>query len=198
VLEDPSELTPVRRKALVALAMQREPRGRTWARKYRDDPDIELRAAALFLAASLGDRTATEPITTLLREQSSSSYRYGLLLGLAELLDPAEFEAHAAPAQRFESEYESAHRIARFRSGGADTRAALFREMLASSFPNERQLAVRDLLAREQIGELTSLLAEWENVAPSVRATVAGELHRAGYRIGERDRRLVIERRESG
>lgn len=198
VLGDPSEPTRIRRQALVALAIQRDPRGRTWAIKYRDDPDIELRAAALFLAASLGDRTAAEPITLLLREQPSASYRYGLLLGLAELLDPGEFETHAAPAQRFESDYASAHRIARFRSGGADTRAALFREMLASSYPNERRLAVRDRLAREQLAELTSLLADWEHVAPPVRATLAGEIHRAGYRITERDRQLVIERRESG
>ncbi len=197
VLSDPGTSARNRGQALVALVLQRELRGASWAARHREAADVELRAAALFLAASLGDATALEPVTALIAAQPGASFRYSMLLALAELADPTDFEVRAAPARAFEHEYDSAHRIARFRSGDAAVRADLFRPMLMSRFPHERRLAVRDLLARGQLAELDSLLEEWQHVAPRVRVTVAAELHRAGYRIAERDRRLVVERRSS-
>jgi len=69
--------------------------------------------------------------------------------------------------------------------------------MLESPFLNERRLAMRALLDRNALGELTSLLERWWAVPPPMRATVAAELYRGGYRLVEKDRRLVIEKRKS-
>jgi HEAT repeat protein len=196
ILEGPNATPRLRRQALASLARQRDPSGRVWANRYRKDADVELRASALFLAAALGDRSALEPVTNLLEQQPRSSIRYGLLLALAELADPAEFEKRAAPARFDKRMYASALRIARLRSGDARERSALFHEMLNSRYPIERRIAMRDLLGRDALDELAPLLENWWQVSPAVRITVAGELHRAGHRLVERDRRVQIERAE--
>ena len=187
----------MRRQALMYFAMQREERGREWAERFRNDGDLDMRAAALYLAASLGDATALEPITTLLREQPRASIRYGLLLALAELVDPAEFVRRVGPARQHGDEYDGALRIAKLRSARAKERVALARKMLESQFPNERRIAMRALLERNALNELTSLLEQWWRVPAHMRATVAAELYRGGYRLVEKNRRLEIERRQS-
>lgn len=196
-LENAQETPRLKRQALVYFATQRDPRGRKWAERFRDDPDLDLRVAALYLAASLGDETALEPISELLREQPGASFRYALLLGLAELVDPAEFERRATPAQPRSDEYESALRIATLRSAGTERRVALALEMLESQFPNERRIAMRALLESNALDELSLLLEKWGAVPAYTRASVAAELYRGGYRIVEKDRHLAIERRPS-
>jgi hypothetical protein len=46
-----------------------------------------MRTAALYLAASLADPNALQPIITILQEQPQHTDRYALLLGLADLTD---------------------------------------------------------------------------------------------------------------
>jgi len=196
-LVDTQEVPRVKRQALMYFAMQRDERGREWVEPFRKEPDLDMRAAALYLAASLRDTTALEPITTLLADQPRDSNRYGLLLALTELVDPAEFVRRVDPAHRYGDEYDSALRIAELRSAPANERVALARRMLASEFPNERRIAMRALLERNALNELTPLLEQWWTVPAHMRATVAAELYRGGYRLVERDRRLEIERRGS-
>jgi HEAT repeat protein len=197
-LADAKETPRVKRQALVYFAMQRDERGREWAERFRNGPDVDMRAAALYLAASLGDTTALEPITTQLRQQPRASIRYGLLLALAELVDPAEFVRRVGPASQHGDEYDSALRIAELRSAPAKERVALARNMLESEFPNERRIAMRALLEQNALNELAPLLEQWWMVPAHMRATVAAELYRGGYRLVEKDRRLEIERRRSG
>ena len=196
-LGDTEETARVRRQALMYLAMQREERGREWAERFRNDGDLDMRATALYLAASLGDTTALEPITTLLREQPRASIRYGLLLAVAELVNPAEFVRRGGPARQHDDEYDSALRIAVLRAARPEERAALARKMLESQFPNERRIAMRALLESNALNELTSLLEQWWMVPAHMRASVAAELYRGGYHLVEKDRRLEIERRQS-
>ncbi len=197
-LVDAQEIPRAKRQALLYFAMQRDERGREWAERFRNSPDLDLRAASLYLAASIGDTTALEPATTLLREQPRSSIRYGLLLALTELVDPAELVRRVEPEQRHGDAYDSALRIAKLRSAAPNERVALAREMIESPFPNERRIAMRALIERNALGELASLLEQWWFVPAHVRATVAAELYRGGYRFVERDRRLEIARRQSG
>ncbi len=196
-LNDANEIPRVKRQALMYLAMQRDQRGREWAERFRNDPDLDMRAAALYLAASLGDSTAIEPITTLLREQSSASNRYGLLLALAQLVDPTEFVQRVGSADSHSDEYASSLRIATLRSAPANEREALARVMLESQFANERRIAIRALLDANALSQLSALLEQWWTVPAHVRASVAAELYRGGYRLVEKDRRLEIEKRQS-
>jgi HEAT repeat protein len=196
-LRDTRETPRVRRQALIYFAAQREERGRQWTERFRNDADPDMRAAALYLAASLGDETALEPITALLRGQPRAAIRFGLLLALAELVDPAEFVRRVAPARRRDDEYDSALRIAKLRYDPSKERVVLARRMLESQFPNERRIAVRALLEENALNELTFLLEQWWTVPAHMRATVTAELYRGGYRLVENDRRLEIERRQS-
>jgi hypothetical protein len=120
-----------------------------------------------------------------------------LLLALAELVDPAEFVRRVDPALQHGDEYDSALRIAKLRSAATKERVALARKMLESEFPNERRIAMRALLERNALNELTPLLEQWWTVPAHMRASVAAELYRGGYRLVEKDRRLEIERRQS-
>jgi HEAT repeat protein len=196
-LDDVQEIPRVKRQALVYFAMQRDARGREWAEHYLDDDALDMRAAALYVAASLGDAAVLEPITVLLREQPRSSIRYGLLLALAELVDPAELVRRVDPALQQGDEYQSALRIAKLRTARAKERVALARKMLESEFPNERRIAMRALLEANALSELTPLLEQWWMVPAHMRSTVAAELYRGGYRIVEKDRHLEIEKRKS-
>jgi HEAT repeat protein len=193
LLEDPGETAVTKRRALAHLALQRDPRGQRWADALRDDADPVMRGTALFLAAVLGDNSALDPITDLLREQPNSPIRFALLLGLAELVGPTEYERRAAPARAHADEYESGRRLALLRAGPLPERDVLVRDMLASPFPIERRTAMRDLLARDALDELAPLLERWQQVPARVRGSVAAELYRAGFRLVERDRRLAIE-----
>jgi HEAT repeat protein len=195
-LGDNDEIPRVKRQALMYFSMQRDPRGRQWAERFSNDPDLDMRAAALYLAASLGDATAVDPIATLLREQPRASIRYGLMLALAELLSPAEFVGRVDSSKLNRGEYESALRIATLPTAAADERESLARKMLESQFPNERRIAMRDLLERNALDQLTPLLEQWWTVPAHMRASVAAELYRGGYRLVERDRSLQIAKRQ--
>jgi HEAT repeat protein len=196
-LADPNRIPRVRRQALMYFAMQREPRGRERAERFRNDPDLDMRATALYLLASLGDVTAVDPIAKLLREQPKPSIRYGLLLALAKLVDPEEFEEQVGSVPPRGDEYDSALRIAMLRTAPQQDRVTLAREMLESEFPNERRIAMRALLDENALNQLTPLLSKWWRVPAHVRASVAAEIYRGGYRIVEKDRRLEFEKRPS-
>jgi len=196
-LNDVDATPRVKRQALMYFAMQRDERGREWSARYRNDDVLDMRVTALYLAASLGDASALEPITTLLGEPRHRSFRYALLLALAELVVPAEFERRVDPALQRGDEYESALRFAKLRAAPASERAEIARKMLESEFPNERRVAMRALLESDALAELTPLLEQWWTVPGYMRATVAAELYRGGYRIVEKDRRLEIEKRRA-
>lgn len=194
LLQDPQEHPRVRRQALVYFAQQRDRRARKWVEVFMEDADPQLQASALYLAAMLGDQGVVSQITELLRKRPHSSYRYGLLLALAELVDPLEFEQQTETLRGHQQEYESALRLVRFRTGDAKTRSDLSHDMLMSRFPNERRTAMRDMVQRQAFGELTRYLDQWMFVPARVRTTVVSELYRGGYRLVEAKRRLVIER----
>jgi HEAT repeat protein len=192
--DDETQIPRVRLQALMYFAMQRDLRGRERAQRHMDDLDLDMRATALYLLASLGDAAALDPITAMFLGRPGASLRFTLLLALAELVDPIEFARRAGSAPQ-DDEYDSAMRITTLRSAPPRERVRLAREMLASKFPNERRIAMRAILGAEGLAEITPLLSEWWKVPPPVRASVAAEIYRAGYRIVEKERHLVLEKR---
>jgi len=193
VLVDPSAIVQVQRQALLYFAKHRDQRGAQWAEHFADDDDDNMRIVSLYLAALLGDPQALQPIATLLQEHPRHSGRYALLLGLADLVDLAEFEK-LTKDQPKDQEYESVLRLASLGVAQGKERVTLARQMLNSHFPNERRIAMDALLKANAVSELTPLLKQWGSVPPQSRATIAAGLYRAGYQIVERDRSLGIER----
>jgi len=194
LVEDPATHPRVRRQALMYFAAHRDWSSRGFAARFRDDPDPETRAAALYLAARLADPDALTPIVQLLEAGPKASVRYGLLLALAELVAPGTFETQAASHRKHQDEYESALRVSRFRSGSPEEQSALLARMLSSQFPNERRLAIRGLVQREALAELDPYLETWWRVPPPLRALLQSELRRAGYEIVEKPRKVAIAR----
>ena len=193
VLEDPGANVQVQRQALLYFAKHRDPRGAQWAKHFADDDDANMRIVTLYLAASLEDPQALQPIATLLQEQPRHSARYALLLGLADLTDLAEFEK-LTKDQPKDKEYESVLHLASLRVAQGKERVTLALQMLNSHFPNERRIAMDALLKANVVSELAPLLKQWGRVPPQARATIAAGLYRGGYQIVERDRSLGIER----
>ena len=193
VLEDPGEDAVAQRQALLYFAKHRDQRGARWARHFTDNDDAKTRIAGLYLAASLEDPEALQPIVNLLQKRPVHPDRYALLLGLSYLTNLAEFEELTRDLPRDE-EYQSAFRIASLGIAQGKESATLAKQMLSSRFPNERRLAVDTLLKINGIDELSPLIRQWGSVAMQTRAAIAAGLYRAGYQLAEKNRTLEIER----
>ena len=193
VLEDPRENAVVQRQALLYFAKQRDQRGARWAKHFAEDDDEKMRIATLYLAASLADPKALQPIINLLQKQPRHTDRYALLLGLSYLTNRTEFEK-LTEAQPRDKEFESVLRLASLGMAQGEALVILTQKMLNSDFPNERRLAIDALLKATGVSELTPLIMQWGSVPPPTRAAVAAGLYRAGYQVVEKDRSLGIER----
>ena len=197
VLEDPGGNAEVQRQALLYFAKHRDQRGAQWAKHFADDDDAIMRIVTLYLAASLQDPNALQPIINLLQEQPRQhTGRYALLLGLADLTDLTEFEK-LTKDQSKDKEYESVLRLASLRIAKDEELVTLALQMLNSHFPNERRLAMDALLKADGVSELTPLIKQWESVPAHTRAAITAGLYRAGYQLVEKDRSLGIERMPS-
>ncbi|MBT8361427.1 MAG: HEAT repeat domain-containing protein, partial [Deltaproteobacteria bacterium] len=193
VLEDPGGNAVVQRQALLYFAKHRDQRGARWAKNFADEDDVKMRVAILYLAASLEDPKALQPIINLLQEQPRHTDRYALLLGLSYLTNLTEFE-ELTRGQPRDKEYESVLRAATFRNAQGQELTTLAQQMLDSPFPNERRLAIDTLLKVNGVDEFSPLILRWERVPPETRAAIAAGLYRAGYQLVEKDRQLGIER----
>jgi hypothetical protein len=120
VVSNDGEPWRTRRMAFTWYGFHRDPRGRRFAEAILADPDPEHRAAGLYVLARSGDQSALEPIGQMLAAGAPSNSRDALLLGLAELATPEEFERLAPAAMGRSGGYKDALRYARFRASPPD------------------------------------------------------------------------------
>jgi hypothetical protein len=193
VASNKGEAWRTRRMAFTWFGLHRDPRGRPFAEALRADPDLEQRAAALFVLARLGDKTALEPISQMLAAGAPSNARDALLAALSELATPAEFERRAPSNLNWSSGYKDALRYTRYRSAPASERPAICLEMLQSQMPGHREIAVRCLLNAGQAHALRPYAAV-DLEAPGRAALVRNEIRRAGWRVVDTDTEFRIER----
>jgi hypothetical protein len=192
VASNGNEAWRTRRMAFTWFGLHRDPRGRPFAEKLRADPDPEHRAAALFVLARLGDKTALEPIGQMLAGGAPASSRDTLLVALAELATPGEFERRAPSALNQSSGYKDALRYARYRGAPVSERPAICLEMLQSQLPGHREIAVRCLLNAGHAHALRPYAAV-DLEAPGRAALVRNEIRRAGWRVVDTDTEFRIE-----
>jgi hypothetical protein len=193
VASNVNEAWRTRRMAFTWFGLHRDPRGRPFAETLRADPDAERRAAALYVLARLGDKTALEPIGQMLAGGVPANSRDALLLALAELATPGEFVQRAPSALDWSSGYKDALRYARYRAAPVSERPAVCLEMLRSQMPGHREIAVRCLLDAGHAHALRPYAAV-DLEAPGRAALVRNEIRRAGWRVVDTDTEFRIER----
>jgi hypothetical protein len=187
-----NEAWRTRRMAFTWYGLHRDPRGRPFAEALRADADPERRAAALYVLARLGDKTALEPVGAMLAGGAPPSSRDALLLALAELAAPAEFERRAPATLAASNGYKDALHFARYRTAPARDRPAICLEMLQSQVPGHREIAVRCVLEAGRAHDLRPYAAV-DLEAPGRAALVRNEIRRAGWRIVDTDTEFRIE-----
>ncbi|HEY7741806.1 MAG TPA: hypothetical protein VIA19_02070 [Burkholderiales bacterium] len=191
VAADGNEAWRTRRMAFTWFGLHRDPRGRAFAEALRGDADPERRVAALYVLARLSDKSALEPIAQMLAGGAPASSRDALLLGLAELASPDEFERRAPAALAWSNGYKDALRFARFRAAPPGAKPAICLEMLQSQAPGHREIAVRCVLNAGRAHDLRPYAAV-DLEAPGRAALVRNEIRRAGWRVIDTDTEFRI------
>jgi hypothetical protein len=171
-----------RRMAFTWFGLHRDPRGRPYAEALRADPDPERSVAGLYVLARLGDKTALEPISRMLAAGAPSNSRDLLMVALAELATPEEFERIVPSSLAWSGGYGDALRYARLRLATPCEQPAVCLEMLHSQMPGHREIAVRCLLKTGHASDLRPFAA-LDLEAPGRAALMRNEIRRAGWRI---------------
>lgn len=196
IAADPEAPARHRAAALVWYAEHRDAGGRVWVERYREDPDPTLRLAALYLAAFLGDATASGPLADMLNDPAYRSERDEVLSALAEIVGPDEFEALVVG--RKHAAIDAARQMVSYRAASEAERRAAAPRLILTRDMQLRQLVVRDRIAAGDLATFEPLLEHWPHVSDAVRATLLIELRRAGYEIAERERRFIIRKAPRG
>ncbi len=182
----------VRRSALVYFAAHRERRALTWAKEYsRPEANKELRLAAMFLLARLGDRDAKGLILEVLKRERKRSNLEILLRALAEVTTPDEFIRHTGNMNLDEKAkwYQIAKWITEFKNSEGGRKAVFAERLLTSDYHWDIREAARYLIKAEEMDILERhLLPDPRVEHPLIMEAMQ---HRAG-------RTIYIEARKMG
>ena len=192
IANDGNEKWNTRRMACTWFGFHRDPRGRRYAESLRSDPDPERRADGLFVLARLGDKTILEPISQLLAAGAPPNSRDALMLALAEITTPEEFERHTPSSLSWSRGYKESLLYARYMVAGPQEKIPLCLEMLRSETPGHRELAVRYLLENGHAGDLKPH-ASIDLESPGRAALIRNAIRKAGWRIIDTDDEFDIK-----
>lgn len=179
---DNNEPWNTRRMAFTWFGMHRDRRGRKLADAFRGDPDLQRRIPALYVLAMLGDPGALEPVAQILKDGAPASYRNILLISLAQLTAPDDFQNRAPASLSWSDGYKNALLYARYTNAGDSAKPAICRELLRSSYPGHLRTAVRCLLDTGHADDLRPLAALSLEV-PGQSALIRNEIRKAGWQI---------------
>jgi len=192
IATDVNEKWYTRRMAFTWFGFHRYARGRPYAEALLTDPDPEIQTAGLFVLARLGDKSVLEPIRQLLAAGPPANSRDALMLALAEVTTPEEFERWAPSSLSWSSGYKESMLYARYLAAGPQEKIPLCLEMLRSRTHGHRELAVRYLLENGHANELRPYAA-FDLEAPGRAALIRNEIRKAGWRIIDTDDEFNIE-----
>jgi hypothetical protein len=192
---DDHEPWSTRRMAYSWYGLQRDPRGRALAEALRWDPDVERRSIGLYVLARLGDASVLEPLGQILEEGAPSGLRDLLMLSLAELVTPEEFERRAPSALSWSMGYQDGLLLTRYRAAEPHDRPPFCIRMLRAHMPEYQRIGVRCLL---DSGYLDDLLphAALDLEAPGRAAILRNEIRKAGWRVIDTETEFRIEKQD--
>ena len=191
VTANEAEAWNTRRVAFAWFGLHRDSRGRPFAEILRTDPDPEKRTAGLYVLSRLGDKTVLEPISQMLAAGPPANSRDGLMLALAEVTTPEEFERRAPASLAWSHGYKDSLLYTRYIAAGPEEKISLCREMLRAQRPEHMALAVRCLLEKGHADDLRPMAA-LDLEAPGRDALIRNEIRRAGWRIIDTDDEFTI------
>ena len=192
IANDVNEKWNTRRMAFTWFGLHRDPRGRRYAEPLRADPDPERQTAGLFVLARLDDKTVLEPISKLLESGPPANSREALMLALAEITTPEEFERRVPSSLAWNRGYKESLLYARYIASGPQQKIPLCLEMLRSQTPGHRELAVRYLLENGYASNLRPYAA-LDLEAPGRAALIRNEIRKVGWQIIDTDDEFSIE-----
>jgi hypothetical protein len=185
------------RMAFTWFGLHRDARGRPFAEKLRNDHDPEKQSVGLFVLARLGDKSVLEPISQLLTSGPPANSRDILMLSLAEITTPAEFERRAPSSLAWSHGYKDSLLYARYRAAGPQEKISLSLKMLRSQTPGHRELGVRYLLEHGHAKDLRPYAAV-SLEAPGLDAIIRNDIRKAGWQIIDTDAEFNIVPGNSG
>jgi HEAT repeat protein len=192
IATDVNEKWYTRRMAFTWFGFHRDARGRPYAEALLTDSDPEKLTAGLFVLARLGDKSVLEPIRQLLAAGPPANSRDALMLALAEITTPEEFECWAPSSLSWSSGYKESMLYTRYLAARTQEKIPLCLEMLRSRTPGHRELAVRYLLENGHASDLRPHAA-LDLEAPGRAALIRNEIRKAGWRIIDTDDEFNIE-----
>jgi len=181
-----------RRMAFTWFGLHRDPQGRSLAEKLRNDTDFEHRAAAYYVLARLGDKTILEDVGRMLNDGPPANYRDTLLLILAEIASPADFQRLAPESLAWSRGFKEALNLVDFRAATPENRPPICLKMLRAMTPGHLTIAVRCLLESGHAGDLRPMAAI-DLEAPGRSALIRNEIRKAGWRVIDTDTEFRIE-----
>jgi|GEM_PF-3279969 len=191
IAADEAEAWKTRRVAFAWFGMHRDPRGRPFTELLYADPAPEKQTACLFVLARLGDKSVLEPISRMLADGPPANLRDALMLALAELVTPEEFESRAPASLAWSQGYKDALLYTRYSASGPEEKISVCREMLRSEHPEHLEIAVRCLLENGRAHDLRPMAA-LDLEAPGRDALIRNEIRKAGWRIIDTDTEFSI------
>lgn len=180
------------RMAFTWFGLHHDPRGRPFAEALLTDPDPEKRTAGLYVLARLGDKSALKPITGILNDGAPANSRDALMLSLAHLVTPAEFEKIAPSTLAWSNGYKNSLLYSRFLHADESEKQAICTKLLRSNLPGHMGTAVRCLLESGHAEDLRPMAAI-SLEAPGHDAMIRNEIRKAGWHIIDTDTEFRIE-----
>ena len=179
---DKKEPWRIRRMAFTWFGLQKDNRGRTFAKELLEDSDPEIQATGLFVLAQLGDQFTLEPITKILTDGAPANMRDALLASLALFVPPEEFVKRTPKSLDWSSGYKDSLLYSRFLFGDEKDKPDTCRKLLSSSYPGYLKTAVSCLLESGHADDLRPFAAI-SLEAPGRDALIRNEIRKAGWKI---------------
>ncbi len=194
--------------ALIYFAFHREQRAYTWAQQFSSPtthPDV--RAAAVYLAARLGDRGAKPIIIELLQTQQKQSQRTFMLRALAEIARVDEFKTLTAQLaiNQQTRDYRSTLVYVEFMQASGEDKTAFAETLLTSRDALYPSQGARYLIAQNRMDVLGKYLTgaavyhlplDLAVMQSPKAALIVVEARRMGYRFEETAEGLRLLKRD--
>jgi hypothetical protein len=128
----------------------------------------------------------------ILTEGAPANSRDALMLSLAHLVTPEEFEKRAPKSLAWSNGYKNSLLYSRFLHADESEKPSICKNLLRSSLPGHLGTAVRCLLESGHADDLRPLAAI-SLEAPGRDALIRNEIRKAGWHIVDTDTEFLIE-----
>ncbi len=204
VLESQEGIDRHKMSALAYFAIHRDQQGLKWSKRFSgEDVSPPLRAAALYLAAMVGEEKVAKQIVKMLKGDPEKGVQHILWRGLAEI---SSYKEYREIANKFKLEHtaetKQMDQYVRFRASSGMEKIELATELLTAKTPLYAETAIRFLLEKKKFDLLGKYFQgngpydfslEMVLFASSMAQRIFSEARRQGYTIEEKEVEIVFK-----